>query len=791
MAGITQADKKVLIQLAISMLGIAPGQTYLKLMVDTMVSNELSLSQAAAELAKLPQFSVRFPGFLIPQEVAQRLAHDLLAPYATAEQIASAAGLALNLLYTGLSPAEVILKAIQALNANTSPIWASAQAAWNNKVEVASYHAEILGRTETDLAILAQVLDGVTDNPATVEAAKLRLNPPPPPVDSPAPPPPPPPPPDFTLTAGADTPAAGAGNDTIDAPVGTLNSPDVIDGLGGNDKLTVTVGAGASSPTITSVERINFTVNGGYSLGASNVTGPTELHIQGASTFTLTGNIGTGGSWVVDGSALTGNLVISGNPVTAITIKGGSAGDSIKGGSGNDTLSGGGGNDTLIGGGGVDSVTGGGGDDLVTMESAVLAGHSLDGGTGTDTLELLVSQGAVAASVSNFEVLRVNSTNAAITVDTSFMSLAGVTIEVAGTNDVTLNQLTNNATVKLLENTPLLTQTLAVPGGGADTLTLKLAQAASPATLANVTGLETLQLVLDGAAGTTNTITTNSVTAAQVLTGAANLTVTNALQTTSFDASAFTGDLNVRVQLANPSSSLKGGSGNDTLQGGQAADTLIGGAGNDTIQLGAVSFLANGTGADTVTTGTGSDVVRFVGTVAAGTGAAANYSTFAHVTDFAVASDQLAFSANDVSFSLGAVNGLSKGATAQGLAATDAMVVQAVAQNGSATALGNVSFIKLTTAVAFTTDVKGTFAAALGTATIDSLAANGNYLVSAYDTTNARMVLAVVNVGSNAGGDTNLAGNDLVDAGISIVGVLSMSAGDYAAFGAGQLAAAF
>lgn len=236
----------------------------------------------------------------------------------------------------------------------------------------------------------------------------------------------------------------------------------------------------------------------------------------------------------------------------------------------------------------------------------------------------------------------------------------------------------------------------------------------------------------------------------------------------------------------------------DSLTGGNGDDTLSGGDGNDTIELG-VQYMNDASGADSITTGTGSDVVRFTGTVAAGTGAATGYTAFAHVTDFAVASDRLAFSAADVNFSLRTADGtattatgLAKGAAAQGLAASDAMVVQTVAQNAVATAgIADVSLIKLTTAVAFTTDVKGTFAAALGSATLTGMAANGNYLVSLYDTTAQRMVVGVVNMGGNADADTTLASNDFVNADIAIVGVVTMTAGDYAAFGAGQLAAAF
>ena len=557
MAIVTVEGTKNLIKLAIGMFGIAPGQSYLKLMKEAMEAGN-TLLQLATTLSATDKFQATYPNGMGPDDFIEVFSAKFLAPLGMASaQYQWLRTWAENSYQGGKTPAHIIVEALQALDATTHAGFAPAKAVLNNQAEVAYYHAELLASTETDFTKLAQVLVGVTADPASVDAAKTALNPPPPPAPeppAPPPPPPPPPPPAATLTAGADTFNLTAADELIDAPVATLGSPDSIDGAGGNDKLTATLASASIAPTITNVETIALTVNSSSQLDASNVTGVTKYTLTGAGNFTFSaGNIA--GGVEIDASALTGNLTIAGSVLGAVTIK--------------------------------------------------------------------------------------------------------------------------------------------------------------------------------------------------------------------------------------------GGSGNDTLKGSNAADTLVGGGGDDTIQLGAVSFLPSGTGADTITTGTGNDVVRFVASVAAGTGAATNYTAFAHITDFALASDQLAFSANDTSFTHSVANGLAKGAAAQALDPGDAMVVQTVAKDTSATAATDVSFIKLTTAVAFTTDVKGTFAAALGTAVIDTLAANGNYLVSAYDTTNSRMVLAVVNVGSNTGGDTNLASSDFTNAGISVVGVFTMSATDYANFGAGQLAAAF
>jgi hypothetical protein len=171
----------------------------------------------------------------------------------------------------------------------------------------------------------------------------------------------------------------------------------------------------------------------------------------------------------------------------------------------------------------------------------------------------------------------------------------------------------------------------------------------------------------------------------------------------------------------------------------------------------------------------------------------------AGITDFSVASDKMAFSAGDANFGLTTqggtgtpTSGLARGSVSQGLAASDALVVQNVAQNAvAAAATASVTFFKLTTAVAFSGDVKGTFAAALGSASVTGLAANGNYLMSSFDASSSKMLVGVVNVGGNANANNVLAADDFANADIAVVGVFTMTAADYAEFTAANLANAF
>ncbi len=423
--------------------------------------------------------------------------------------------------------------------------------------------------------------------------------------------------------------------------------------------------------------------------------------------------------------------------------------------------------DTVLGGAGFDTVS------ASLTAAGSFDGHRLDG---------------VDAAV---EAVRFDGAFAT-TADTSVGRLANFSTYIAGTGStVTLNNLgvgTGRATgtTVLLVDTSVTKVTLSA----ATDLKLKFAGTGGGAvllsTLGDASGLTTLELQSTGSGGAT--ITTDSLTAPQTLTGSGNFTITNALATTSFNASAFTGNLTLKA--GNTATAITGGSGNNTIVGGTGADTLVLGAGNDVVTLGATGSNAQ-PGADTITTGAGNDVVRFTGNVTTTNTSSTSYSGAPSVTDFDVASDKLGFSVSTLSFTAKATtSGLSKGSTAASLT-SGAMVLQTVAQDaGSVAKATNVSFLKLASTGNSISD-SGTlgafFSAALGSTTVTTLASSGNYLVSAYDSVAGKAVIAVANPG-NSGTATALDGADFTT-GVSLVGVLTMSSTDYALFGAGNLVA--
>lgn len=447
------------------------------------------------------------------------------------------------------------------------------------------------------------------------------------------------------------------------------------------------------------------------------------------------------------------------------------------------------------------TVTLGSGNDAVYFGANLDTNDTVDGGAGTDILGVTAAvTNAALTNVKNFEVLRLDASGGNITQDAGISALSSYGYQVSGANTVTLNNLANSATATVIGDTTTLTMVLKDGSGQSDALTFGInnkdsSTGSTLTTLTAVSGLETLNIVATGT--NANTITTDNVAAKHVVTGSGALTIGSLANATNFDASAATGK--ITITTSNTATTVLTGSAGDVITLGTGNDTVNAGAGADTINFGSTGITSFG--ADSVIGGAGNDSFRFTATGGASANLT-NYSTFSTITDFTVgtttsATDFLAFSGTDTNFGAtgagGAATGLSKGATAAGLTAADAMVVQSVAQNASAATLTtNVSFIKLSTGVAFTTDVGTTAAAAIGTASVTNLAANGVYLLSYYDTTNSKMVLITANTGTSANNDTTLSSADLTTtaAAIHIVGIVNMTAADYATFGATNLGAA-
>lgn len=144
--------------------------------------------------------------------------------------------------------------------------------------------------------------------------------------------------------AGADTMAAGAGNDTY-----------IVDNAG--DIVIEMNSAGTDSITLSGVSLFNMASN---ALNVENLT-ISGLDVANTTSVTIIGNSVDN---TINASANTGdNLAISGGGGDDVII-GGAKADTLDGEDGDDSLSGGNGADTLFGGLGEDTLTGGDGADI-------------------------------------------------------------------------------------------------------------------------------------------------------------------------------------------------------------------------------------------------------------------------------------------------------------------------------------------------------------------------------------------------------------------------------------------
>ena len=257
----------------------------------------------------------------------------------------------------------------------------------------------------------------------------------------------------LTGNSGANRIEGGGGNDTLDGGGGsdilvggTDDDTYIIDNTGA----TITENAGEGTDTV--ISSIN------YVLGD---------HLE---KMALTGSATTGTGNTLSNTLTANNL---GN-----TLSGDEGNDTLIGGTGNDTLNGGAGNDTLVAGTGTDTLNGGDGDDTLDLRShnsslvgdrafgdeggdTVIIDQSkytgtdtapiLDGGAGTDTLQVWGTSSATLSLASlnatNFERLDLRSDAAATQVSLSSAGIMQLVNNTSGVDVLTLRMGSNDSYV--------------------------------------------------------------------------------------------------------------------------------------------------------------------------------------------------------------------------------------------------------------------------------------------------------------------------------------------------------
>jgi len=622
----------------------------------------------------------------------------------------------------------------------------------------------------------------------------------------------------VVLTAVADA-AVGTDNavDTFGAANATGITSLTFSATGDDDGVTVTgvqnvLSGGVTlknSAVNTTVTSVNTAIAGSedaLTVNLQSVTGGTltvdptsgtngyetfTINSNGASANTLAGfddGTSTSGATLNIGGAQ--NLTITAALPTAMTTI------SAANATGNVTVN--------LTGAAVHNATGGTGNDIFDLSGSFVDGttaasrDTVNGGDGTDVLVLddaevtAVGSAAQFSTVTNIETVRMDTE---ITATSNCSNLTGVTtIEFDGTsaNNVRANGLSytiNSGTEIQFDTVDTGTEamTFIVSGSAtSDSMDIDINGVDMGDGAFAYTGIETVNIatsgtsLMDGA----HTLPTSAANEAMNISGTGTLTLGAVTADTVTNTMTGTGTLSMSLAAA---TNYTGGANVDSVVGSTSADIISGGASADTIQNQAVTV--DNTANDILTGGDGFDTFVLVGDSAS----AANYNGSPTITDFTVGAtatttDFLAFTAGNTAYNddSGTDSGLADAAGDAAVAAADAVVIQTVAQNAGAAAVSGATtnFFKLTTAVAFSTDLQGTFNAAIGTSTVTGLTANTQLLYSLYDTTNEVMVIGSADI-NGTGTTTVFETADVVN----LIATVGMTAAEYATIDADNFGA--
>lgn len=301
-------------------------------------------------------------------------------------------------------------------------------------------------------------------------------------------------------------------------------------------------------------------------------------------------------------------------------------------------FTGGAGDDTLTVNGSTVAHTLGAGDDTVVVKDTAFTelakGFSVDGGEGTDTLQMSATLAAsfkTADVATNFEILQLVGGNGTVDLD-NFGDIDHVAVGALDSGALTLNNMGNGGLLEYVD-TPTQDVTVSVKGansGTTDVLNVTIADdMAVTAGKLTVAEVETINITADdtdlgedGPVQHTMTLTAGAATAVNI-SGDAELvlTLTDSNKITKIDASGNTGGLT--VDLTNITDEAN------------AFVTLTGSSADDIITMGIGNVITGGEGKD-----------AFTATQATGANATVSYST---IMDFKVGDTlTIGSGANDV-----------------------------------------------------------------------------------------------------------------------------------------------
>lgn len=207
---------------------------------------------------------------------------------------------------------------------------------------------------------------------------------------------------------GNDSVSTGSGGDSVVVSAGN----DTVNTGSGNDKVTIKAGFEGKA-----------TLDGGTGTNTLSLSGVGKVTVdaKGALVFGLDNS----------GSSVTAKnfaAVVLGNDASEVDLKASKTALNLTTGTGNDTVSLGSGKDSMVLGGGNDSINAGGGADIVKLASGFKGSATIDGGAGTDKLDLS------ATPISKVAVNSITHTVAVTLADGSVLTLENIESFVYDTN---------------------------------------------------------------------------------------------------------------------------------------------------------------------------------------------------------------------------------------------------------------------------------------------------------------------------------------------------------------------
>lgn len=313
---ITVEARTNIIGLVVGMFNAAPGASVLSDLVAAYEAGS-TLKQIAANLANTDQFKSIFPTFSTNDEFATKVVNQLLAQAST-EAKAEAVTVLTAALNGNMSRSDAFVEAITFVNgtASTNATFGTSAAAFDNKVEVATYYSVEKNLSGSSLANLQSVVVNVDNTAASVTTAKGTINGT---VGAGS---------TYTLTTSQDSLTGNASNEIFKALatqdgngtlIDTLQNVDSLDGGAGSDQLVVTLSQAATvAPTLKNIETVDVRFAAAATLNLANATGVTSVNVADSTVAGTVSGVSTIAALSVKNQ--TQNATFSGNTATTLGL---------------------------------------------------------------------------------------------------------------------------------------------------------------------------------------------------------------------------------------------------------------------------------------------------------------------------------------------------------------------------------------------------------------------------------------------------------------------------------------